>query len=99
MPLSDEERRCYQRGYQRGARWPLHSPPLPPDEIASKIIDAAMKLRNAVDGQLAMFDEDDEMAATLYPYIDALDAAMTKLSGWLRDSAVLEGKGNRNHRQ
>lgn len=77
------EKLAYQRGYNRGCRWPEHRPPTPPDKLMSAVIEAARKLRDAVDGELATLGEDDEWQETLGGPMDEFDHAMTKLSYWL----------------
>ncbi len=82
MPMSREERTAYGRGYNAGlrSRWPETIPPRPPDEVVGKMFDALLALRNAVDGQMSTFDEDDEMAVYLYRFVDQADEAMRALS-------------------
>lgn len=84
MKTTDTQR-AYSRGYSagRGNKWPSNKPPLPPNEHAAAIIKAAIELRNAVDSEMATFDEDDEMALRLYVYVDALDEAMKRVDRWL----------------
>ncbi len=76
------EQRAYARGYNARSshRWPDHVPPRPPDEVVGKMYDALLALRNAVDGQMSLFDEDDEMAVYLYRFVDQADEAMRALT-------------------
>lgn len=78
-------RRAYARGYNAGRRgvWPDHRPIAPPEPVICQLVEAALKLRNAVDGQLAMLGEDDEWQTTLGDPMDELDEAMKKLSAWI----------------
>jgi hypothetical protein len=84
--VTDPEKRAYQRGYYAGSsgRWPEHRPPLPPGEVLAPILQAARALRDGVDGELAKFGPDDDLATVLGPLVDALDAALAGLSRWLK---------------
>lgn len=86
MPTTPEQR-AYARGYNAGAKkaWPEHKPPLPPDPLIAEMMKAAIALRDAVDGEMATFDEGDEMAERLYAKVDALDEAMRRLTLWLTE--------------
>lgn len=89
--MTPEEKKAYQRGYHRAAikAWPEHAPPLPPDELAAKIISVAVDLRNAVNDLLATLDEDDDFEGVLGPKVDAFDQAMVSLGAWVRIAALL----------
>lgn len=78
-------RRDYARGYNAGRRgsWPDHRPPTPPDEIVAAFMDATMKLRNAVDGELATLDGGDEWTKRLGPLVDAVDEQFIAIGRWL----------------
>lgn len=84
--MSDDEKRAYAKGYSAGSRgrWPLHKPPRPPDEITAALVDALQALRDQVDGQLAMFDPDDEIVVTLYPFVDAATEALERVGKYCR---------------
>lgn len=75
----------YSKGYHAGSRryWPKHRPPTPPDEVIAAIVRASQDLRDAVDSQLAVLDEDDVLVKELGPMIDKFDSAMVNLSNWL----------------
>lgn len=79
-----EERRAYQRGYAAGAKWPLYKPPMPPHEVLGPIMEAAKSLRDGMDSQLAMFDENDEINSVLGPLIGKFDEAMVRFGEWLK---------------
>ena len=82
---SADYKRGYAKGYTtRSAHWPLHQPPLPPEPITREVFDAAMQLRDEVDGFLATIDPEDPLQSKLGPRVDELDAALTKVSEWLR---------------
>ncbi len=108
---TDEERRAYSRGYNTGSRgaWPEHRPPNPPEGIAREIIQAALALRDGVDGEIATFLDDEPVIQRIGPLIDAFDVAMAQMGqwvraveepcgaptsyGWLCEKPPLEGKG------
>ena len=81
-------RRAYSKGYNAGSRgaWPDHRPPMPPDEVTSRIVEAALALRNAVDGEIACFLDDEPVVEAVGPRIDALDEALAGLGRWVRAS-------------
>jgi hypothetical protein len=83
--MTRDEQNAYSKGYAAGSRgrWPLHRPPLPPDEIVRAIVEPARALRDAADSLVAILDEGDEFAKKLGPPIDAFDEAMTRLGLWL----------------
>jgi hypothetical protein len=89
MSNATPEQRAYSRGYAAAARkvrvWPPHKPPLPPDPIVGDLVKAAQELRDAVDGEMATFEEGDEMAERLYAKVDALDETMRRLTLWLQE--------------
>lgn len=84
------EKLAYARGYNKASQkgWPAHKPPLPPDPIVAEMMAAAKALRDAVDAEMATFEEGDEMAERLYAPVDALDAAMRRLTLWLQERDV-----------
>lgn len=89
--MTEEEERArrnaYARGYAAGRRgaWPEHRPPQPPNEVIAKLMAAARKLRDAVDGELAALLPDDEWQRTLGEPVDAVDEALTAVSDWLKN--------------
>lgn len=85
MARTREEANAYQRGYSAGlnGKWPMHKPPRPPDELCAALIEAARELRDAIDGELAKFDPDDELELAVGSKIDALDAQLTRITEWL----------------
>jgi hypothetical protein len=82
---TDDERRAYARGYNTGirGRWPLHRPPVPPDENAKLLVEALQNLRDWADNLRATLSEDDELVVELEPLLDAADEAMERLREWL----------------
>lgn len=86
MPMTDAEKRAYQRGYAAGRQpvWPQHRPPLPPDPIIRRLMTAAQAIRDGHDSLLATLGPGDEFGKELEPGIDELDAAMVAVSEWLR---------------
>lgn len=85
--MTREYKLAYGRGYNTGSRgrWPDHRPPKPPDEIISALMQAAQKLRDGVDCELATLDSDDEWTQRLGPLIDALDEQFMRVGKWVRD--------------
>ncbi len=83
--MTMEERKAYQRGYQRASHWPDHKPPLPPNPILRDLVKAAMELRDCVDSQIAMLDPDDDWVEKYGPGIDKLDAALAAVGKWLKE--------------
>lgn len=85
MAQNQDYKLGYSRGYNAasGRNWHAHRPPMPPDEIVRGFLVAARELRDAIDGQLAVFGEDDEIALELGPLIDALDDQFIKMNAWL----------------
>ena len=86
--MPPEERRAYSRGYNAGSRraWPEHRPPHPPVEIVARLMTALTALRDGVDGELALFDPEDEIEKHLGPLVDEADAAMSAVSEWLKET-------------
>lgn len=84
--MTDEEKRGYSRGYIAGSRsrWPEHRPPLPPDPLIRRLMEAARTIRDGHDSLLATLGPGDEFEQQLVPGIDALDAAMRDVTEWLR---------------
>jgi len=78
----------YSRGYNKGAKWPDHRPPRPPDEHVANLMDAATDLRNRVDGYLATISEDDELQDELGMGLDAVDNAMVSIGAWLKHEST-----------
>ena len=83
---SREEQLAYQRGYSAGCKgvWPEHKPPLPPDSLIRKIIEAMQKLRDCADSVCATLSEDDEFCVQFDPGIQAVDEAMIEVGKWLK---------------
>jgi len=83
--VTEDEKRAYSKGYNAGVRhrWPAHKPPRPPEEIIAELIHTAQALRDAIDAQLAMFDDDDPLELAIGHKIEAFDNAMTKVTQWL----------------
>ncbi len=90
--MTRDEQRAYSRGYQAGirGRWPEHKPPEPPNEIIAGIMHATSELRDAVDSQLAMFGDDDEINIALNPKFAAFDEAMATVTQWLKSETDAE---------
>ena len=84
-PLKNKFKAEYQRGYQHGARWPLHKPPFPPEPVIAELVSALRELRDAIDGQLSTFEPNDPMNAALSPYIERADKAQQAMALWLLD--------------
>lgn len=82
-----DEALAYQRGYNaaKANKWPSHKPPLPPDPLCRKLIDALRTLRDATDSACATFDEGDEFCERLDPAIQQADEALSELTAWLAD--------------
>lgn len=78
-----EEKLAYAKGYNARAKWPLHKPPMPPEPMVAKLMTALTNLRNAVDGELAKFGEDDPIGEILGPRIDEADEALSDVGTWL----------------
>lgn len=89
------ERRGYSRGYNAGYRrkWPAHLPPIPPQEVVADLMRAAIELRNRADGLIATGDYEDDgpFEQRLGPGIDAVDAALIRLSRWLKSQERSDG--------
>lgn len=84
-PLDASEKNAYARGYQCGVRWPLHKPPSPPQPVVGELVDALRAIRDAVDGELAKFDPDDDLNKRLDPYITRADNALKAVGTWLTE--------------
>ncbi len=79
--MSDQKREwrlAYARGYNTASagRWPLHQPPIPPDETVGKVVKALIALADAVRGECAKFDAEDPMAIWLLGFVDEADDAL-----------------------
>lgn len=85
MAMTLEETRAYSRGYSAGVKkqWPLHRPPEPPNELVASLMNAALNLRDCVDGELATIEQNDPWQKTLGNPMDALDQAMEAVGIWL----------------
>jgi hypothetical protein len=83
MAMTREEKLAYARGYQGGAKWPLHKPPTPPDAVIAKLVSALRAIRDECDGLLATLEPDDDFAKLLDPQIDRADAALSELGKWI----------------
>jgi hypothetical protein len=81
MAATDYQR-GYSKGYQRGRNgtWPDYVPPAVPCEIVDALRLALVNLRNAIDAQLAVFDEDDPLNLALSQHIDAATQALSRLT-------------------
>lgn len=81
--------RAKYAGYRQGRdrRWPDWMPPLPPNKEVSRLISAAINLRNAVDGELAVLGENDSWQRTLGDPMDELTEALCKITRWLETEA------------
>lgn len=76
----------YGRGYNAGVRnrWPEHKPPHPPTPAVAELMKAASKLRDDADWLCSVIEQDDEWYQRLSPGIEAVDAALVKISEWLK---------------
>lgn len=85
--MSDDYKRGYSKGYAAGSRgtWPDYRPIKPPDEIVGALVEAVQKFRDAVDGQLAMLDPDDEWQTTLGEPMDAVTESLGRIGEWVRN--------------
>jgi len=85
LNMTREEKCAYQRGYTAGSRnsWPAHRPPLPPDPVLRRLIEAVTRIRDTADGMQAVFSPDDEVVVTLGRMIDEADAAAESVTRWL----------------
>jgi hypothetical protein len=72
----------------RGNRWPAHKPPLPPEPHVARLMEAAQKLADAVDGELATLLEDDPWQEKLGNPMDEVREALAGVMRWLRDGKV-----------
>ena len=89
----DDYKKAYSKGYSAGSRhsWPLHKPPEPPNEVVARLMACVSKLRDGVDGQLALFDEDDDIVIVLGPLIDDVDAVFEQIGEWVTSIAATSG--------
>ncbi len=85
MPRTYEEKLAYSRGYQAGSKgyWSENRPPHPPDERVREVIEAMQNLRDIIDNQLAMLN-DENWEAVFGPAIQRCDDAMIAITKWLR---------------
>lgn len=88
MPMSRAEQLAYQRGYCRGNRWPAHRPPTPPEPHVARLVEAASKLADAVDGELATLLEDDPWQEKLGNPMDDLRSILAEITDWLRTAPI-----------
>lgn len=84
MTMSREEKLAYSRGYNAGIRWPAHRPPMPPEPQSRLALETLRKLRDAVDAELATFDQEDELVKSLSPLLDEADGVFEQLTVWLK---------------
>lgn len=78
--------KAYGRGYAAAAsrRWHAHRPPVPPHEIVAALIEAATKLRDAADNEIAKEGPDENYAESVFgASIDAVDVALKAVTEWL----------------
>lgn len=89
MKQTNDERRAYSRGYQRGlqGRWPENVPPHPPEPVVAQLMAALKSLRDSVDNYCAQLTPDDEWAVDLGPQVDRADEALTAVTKWLWSSS------------
>ena len=89
-PLDRADRNAYSRGYQQAIanRWPLHKTPYPSEPIIGELVAALRALRDAIDGELAKFEENDPLNAALSPFIERADKAQTAVALWLMDDKI-----------
>ena len=75
----------YSRGYEHSkvGRWPLHKPPFPPEPVIAELMAALRALRDAIDGEVAKFEQDDPINQALSPFITRADKAQEAVSLWL----------------
>ena len=78
--------RAYGKGYTAGSnrRWPEHKPPYPPQAEVRALMEAVHKLRDCADHLCATIDPEDDWYKELSPGIDEVDAALVKISEWLK---------------
>lgn len=76
---------AYGRGYNAGARWPLHKPPYPPDPLVRELMESLRELRDTCDAFRATLEQDDPFGADLEPAIDRADAALISVGRWLKE--------------
>lgn len=93
MRANTECRRAYNRGYYAGSKgwYPKSAPPLPPEPVVADLINALNDLCNAVDGMLATFDTDDDIAQALDCPLMVGFGALTNYKSWLR-ATELQGE-------
>jgi hypothetical protein len=89
-----ESRRAYQRGYSAGShnRWPEYHPPIPPNRLMGQVVQALVNLRNAIDGELAKFGEDDEICNAIYPHMDAATEALVAIGRFAKEQPKQESR-------
>lgn len=86
MPMTEGERKAYQRGYCRAATWPDHRPPRPPDPTIRKLMDALRGLRDCADTLCATLEEDDDFVKQFDGPIQKADDALIEVGEWLKSS-------------
>lgn len=88
--MTKDEQRAYARGYQRGAKWPDHKPPTPPDRVLRSLVRSLRELRDVVDSELATFGSDDPIEDRLGPLVESADKALAELGAWLKSQELEE---------
>ena len=89
MTVKTEAQKEYLRGYWAGLRhkWPEHRPPMPPKQIVAEALQAAIGVRDALDGLIASFEEGGEEEIKYGKYIESFDESMKKITAFvLKDS-------------
>ena len=83
--MASDYKKAYSKGYNAGARglWPEHRPPHPPHELIGRLMDSVLKLRDAVDGELATLDKDDPWQTILGDPMDIVDELLVEVGVWL----------------
>lgn len=84
--MTTDYQRGYRKGYNTGSarRWPEHKPPHPPTAEVAELMRTAKKLRDDADWLCSVIEQDDEWYRRLSPGIEAVDAALVKVSQWLK---------------
>lgn len=87
MSKTTELSKAYSRGYYAAVNryWSKHKPPEPPNKVLANILASFVALRNQIDGEMATFEEDDEMVLRLDPFISRADESFIELSDWLAE--------------
>lgn len=87
-----DRRRVYARGYNAGRKgaWPDHRPPKPPDDMVRELFIALQGLRDAVDSEIATFDQDDPFVEKLGQWVDKSDLAFERVGRWLCSQPTAE---------